>query len=177
MTQAGPGRTSEEDRRRSSGLSVPCLPCSEPQLRSPRVRPATCSTTVSSVRPEYLVSLQIIRIMIIIKSFLLSAQANFKQIALKKCCSACPLYGRKKPHWLYWTLTYSSGLALGLPGYILTERSHLAKLWGVVVIKRVDRHPRVELLDVIGSLWTTGVNKLSLFEQNYEFYKLFQFPF
>ena len=48
--------------------------------------------TVSSV------SLQIIRIMIIIKSFLLSAQANFKQIALKKCCSACPLYGRKKPH-------------------------------------------------------------------------------
>ena len=43
-------------------------------------------------------------------------------------------------------------LALVLPGYILTERSHLAKLWGVVVIKGVDRHPRVELLDVVGAL-------------------------
>ena len=35
---------------------------------------------------------------------------------------------------------------------VLAEYSHLPELWGVVVIKRVDSHPVLEFVNIVGSL-------------------------
>lgn len=56
------------------------------------------------------------------------------------------------------------GLALFLPGYVLTEGSHLAKLGRVVVIKRVDAYPRVELLNVVRSLRAQVIDFVMILE-------------
>ena len=61
--------------------------------------------------------------------------------------------------------------SLYLLGHILAEGAHLAELRWVVVIKRVDRHPVVELLDVVRSLRTQIVDFVVILKHLEIYYK------